>query len=132
MKPETSFEHCKLLIADDAYYARFLIKKYLAPLKFGQIYEAENGQEVIDLYPRVKPDLVLMDIIMRELNGLRTLEALMGLFPDARVIIISAIDMPDVLHECIELGIVDFLTKPFLQEEIIKAVSNALRPEKIA
>jgi len=115
-----------VLIADDAYFIRYKIKSHIQPLKFSRIYEAENGEQALDLYRRHEPDLALVDIIMPDTRGPNHLEKLMTEFPEARVIVISAVDVPDFLQECIGMGITDFVTKPFTKEELLEAVEAAL------
>jgi len=130
MSETPDFTKSTILIADDAYFMRHMIKKSLAPLKFGTIFEAETGKELLEIYGRSKVDLVIMDIIMNEMNGLETLARLKEEYPDAMTIIVSAVDVPDILNECIELGIEDFIVKPFKGEELCEAVRNSLNPER--
>lgn len=121
-----SCEGRTILIADDAYFIRHVVKKSIADLNFKNILEAETGREILDQYSRFHPDLVLMDIVMREMNGLETLEHLMREDPHARVIIVSAVDVPEILNDCISMGIVDFVVKPFQADDLRQAIRNSL------
>lgn len=115
-----------MLIADDAYFIRHTIKRHLRDLQFGDIYEAENGIELLRQYAIYHPDLVFMDIIMEQMNGLIALDRLMEKNPHARVIVISAVDIPDLIRECVHMGAFEFIVKPFTREKIVEAAYNAL------
>lgn len=121
---ESSFANRTVLIADDAFFIRHIVKKAIAGLDFKNILEAETGVEILDLYRTHRPELVLMDIVMREMNGLETLEHLFREDPDARIIMVSAVDVPEILNECIGLGIADFVVKPFRADDLRQAIWN--------
>ncbi len=122
----THYPERSLLIADDAYFVRHIIKRHLSDLQFGDVYEAENGVELLKQYALYHPDLVLMDIIMEQMNGLIALDRLLERNPHARIIIVSAVDIPDLIRECVHIGAFEFIVKPFTREKLIEATHNAL------
>ena len=117
-----------LLLVDDSDYARFLARRSLEPLMPKAIHEARTGLQALALYRDHRPDLVLIDIVMEEMNGLITLKAIMSLDPGARTIMVSAVDVPEILNDCINQGILDFVVKPYTDEELRQAVLNAVLP----
>ncbi len=121
-----AFPERSLLIADDAFFVRHMIKRHLRDMQFGDIYEADNGVELLRQFALYHPDLVFMDIIMEQMNGLIALDRLMEKNPHARVIVVSAVDIPDLIRECVHMGAFEFIVKPFTREKIIEAARNAL------
>lgn len=78
-----------VLIADDSKFMRMLLKKILTP-HHNVIGEAENGLEAIEKYDQLKPDVVLMDIIMPEMDGIKTTSMIVNKHKDARVIMCTS------------------------------------------
>jgi len=103
----------RLLIVDDALIMRKRIKEIAETAGWEVAGEASNGVEAVDLYRREKPDLVTLDIVMPEKDGVAALKEVMAADPDARVVMVSAVDQREKLTECIETGAIDFIVKPF-------------------
>ena len=104
----------RLLIVDDALIMRSRIRDIAEETGWEVAGEAQNGNEAIAMFERERPDLVTLDIVMPELDGVATLRRLMSDYPAARVVMVSAVDQKEKLRECIDLGAVDFIVKPFL------------------
>jgi two-component system chemotaxis response regulator CheY len=75
--------------------------------------EAKDGQEAFEIYKNQKPDLVTMDMVMPNMNGLEALKKIREIDGNARVIMISAVNQKDKLEESIMAGASDFIVKPF-------------------
>ncbi len=116
----------KVLIVDDALFMRRLIRGALEPLGFEIAGEAANGAEGVEKYREIKPDLVTMDIVMPEKDGLEALKEIRAENPDARVIMITAVDQRDSMLHAMKLGVSDFVVKPFDEDRIISAAEKAL------
>ena len=116
----------KILIVDDALFMRKLIKDALKPLGFDIVGEAANGQEAIDKFKELQPDLVTMDIVMPEVTGLQALVEIRKLSKEVKVIMITAVDQRDSMIQAMDLGVSDFVVKPFTAERIIAAIEKAL------
>lgn len=108
----------RVLIVDDALIMRKRIGNIAAEAGWTVAGEAVNGIEAISLFEREHPDLVTLDIVMPEMDGVATLRQLMADHPTARVVMVSAVDQKQKLKECIELGAVDFIVKPFQQSRL--------------
>lgn len=108
----------RLLVVDDALIMRTIIKDIAQSAGWEVAGEASNGRECLERYRALKPDLVTLDIVMPELDGVETLRALRQEDATARVVMVTAIDQKAKLSECIQLGAVDFVVKPFDKQRL--------------
>jgi two-component system chemotaxis response regulator CheY len=108
----------RLLVVDDALIMRAIIKDIAKSAGWEVAGEAANGREALERYRVLKPDLVTLDIVMPELDGVETLRALRQEDAAARVVMVTAIDQKAKLSECIQLGAVDFVVKPFDKQRL--------------
>ncbi len=116
----------KILIVDDAKFMRTLVKDALVPRGHEIIGEAENGVEAVQLYKKLRPDLVTMDITMREKDGIEAAEEILLFDPNARIIMVTALGQENLLTRAIKIGVKDFVVKPFPPERLQKAADKAL------
>ena len=116
----------KVLIVDDALFMRRMIRMALEPLGFEIVGEAENGRVGVEQFKKLKPDLVTMDIVMPEMDGLEALEAIRAEDPEAKVIMITAVDQRESMLKAMKLGVSDFVVKPFDDDRIISAAEKAI------
>jgi len=116
----------KILIVDDAAFIRTMVKDILAPRGFEIVGEATNGNEAVQKYMELKPDLVTMDITMREKDGLEAAREILQKDPNARIIMVTALGQEQLLVESFKIGVKDFVVKPFEPERILSAVEKAL------
>jgi two-component system chemotaxis response regulator CheY len=91
-----------------------------------EIAEAENGAKAVEVYKDQKPDLVLMDITMPEMDGLTALKEIRGYDPKAKVVMLTALGQESVVLEAIKSGARDFVVKPFERERVINAITKLL------
>ncbi len=103
----------RLLIVDDALIMRKRIKDIAERAGWEVAGEATNGEEAVELYRKESPDLVTLDIVMPKMDGVTALKHVLAADPQARVVMISAVDQKEKLSECIGSGAVDFIVKPF-------------------
>jgi two-component system chemotaxis response regulator CheY len=108
----------RLLVVDDALIMRAMIKDLAKQAGWEIAGEATNGREGIERYRELRPDLVTLDIVMPELDGVEALRALRQEFPEAAVVMVTAIDQKEKLSECIRLGARDFIVKPFDRDHL--------------
>jgi two-component system, chemotaxis family, chemotaxis protein CheY len=118
----------RIQISDDALYKRELLKKIVKEAKHLVVAEATTGDEAIDLYRKVKLDLVLLDIVMpagkSPLNGMEALKRILEGDPSANVVIYSAVGQQVLIEEALRLGAKDFIAKPIMPERILEALSK--------
>jgi two-component system chemotaxis response regulator CheY len=115
----------KILVVDDAEFLRVRITKMLAS-NGHQVIEADNGAEAVAQYRDNKPDAVLMDITMPEMDGLSALKEIRSGDPNARVVMLTALGQESVVLEAIKSGARDFVVKPFEPERVMTALQKAL------
>ncbi len=115
-----------VLICDDAAFMRMMIKDILTKNGYNVVGEAENGAKGVEKYGELKPDLVLMDITMPEMDGLQALKAIKSNDADAKVIMCSAMGQQAMVIESIQNGAKDFIVKPFQADRVIEAVKKVI------
>mgnify|MGYP003572432956 CR=1 FL=1 len=116
----------KLLIVDDAKLMREMIKNAFNSVPDVTILEAENGEEAIQLFGATKPALVTMDITMDFKNGVDASRGILKDYPEAKIIMVTALGQENLLKECIDLGVKDFIVKPFTKDRLLSAASKVL------
>jgi two-component system chemotaxis response regulator CheY len=115
----------KFLVVDDAAFIRMRCVKLLNENGWETI-EAANGVEAVELYKRERPDGVLMDITMPEMDGLQALKAILAFDPAARVAMVTAVGQQSVVMEALKAGACDFVVKPFQPPRVLQAVHRLL------
>ena len=119
-----------LLVTDDATIIREIIKDTAARAGWEVVGEAANGQEAVDRYAELNPDACTIDLVMPEYDGLHGLRGIMQLDPEARVLVVSALDQKSVFKEAFKLGAADFLVKPF-NAQLLTETLDRLIPETV-
>ena len=114
----------KVLVTDDAAFMRMQLKDILTKLGHEVVGEAENGDVSVRKYEELRPDLVTMDITMPEMNGIEAVKAIKKNYPEALIIMCSAMGQQSMVLEAIQAGAKDFLVKPFTKERIEEALSK--------
>lgn len=117
----------KVLIVDDASFMRMTIKQMLEKNGHEAIGEAENGIEAVKKYIELKPDVVLLDITMPEMNGVEALRRIKELDSAAKVVICSAMGQQAMVAQAIQSGAKDFIVKPFEADRLIAAVDRVMK-----
>ena len=115
-----------ILVCDDAAFMRMMIKDILTKNGYNVAGEAENGAKAVEKYNEVKPDLVLMDITMPEMDGIQALKKIKENDPSASVIMCSAMGQQAMVIESIQSGARDFIVKPFQADRVLEAVQKVL------
>ena len=116
----------RILIVDDAAFMRMMIKDILTKHGYEVVGEAVNGQDGLEKYRELKPDLVTMDITMPEMDGLQALKAIRKEDPKAKVLMCSAMGQQAMVIEAIQNGAKDFIVKPFQADRVNEAIVKAL------
>ncbi len=116
----------RILLADDAAFMRLMLKNILEGAGYEVVGEAQNGREAIEKFRELKPDMVISDMVMPEKGGIDVIREVMAEFPDANVLICSAIGQQALVIEAIQAGAKDYLVKPFEQANVIETVSKII------
>jgi two-component system chemotaxis response regulator CheY len=116
----------RILIVDDSMFMRKLIRDALEPLGFTICGEAGDGNQAVERFRELRPDLTTLDIVMPHADGLAALAGIRALDAQAKVIMITAVDQRDAMLRATRLGVSDFIVKPFDADRIVAAVEKAL------
>src|SRR6056297_2711132 len=122
----------KILIADDSILMRRNLKSILKQLRYNVIAEAANGQEAVEYYKRLKPDVVTMDISMPVMDGIEAVNQIVQLYPDANIIMISALNQKEMVFKAIERGAKYYIIKPFKIDMVAKALEQVFEAKRKA
>lgn len=121
----------RLLVVDDALLMRKMIRDVATESGWEVAGEARNGVEAVELYARLRPDLVTMDVVMPQMGGLEALRKIRAGDPDAQIVMVTALDQKQTLMESIRDGAIDFIVKPFERDRIVSLL-NKVRPRAAA
>src|SRR5688572_5439446 len=110
-----------ILICDDTSYIRTLIKDILTRAGYDVIGEAETGVQAVAQYKQLKPDVVTMDIVMREIGGLAAVREIREFDPRARILMCSAMGQQALVAEAKAAGASEFVVKPFQPSRLLEA-----------
>lgn len=116
-------EDAKILIGDDSILARKQLKDVLTAFGGKHFVEALNGQEALDIFNAEKPDIVFLDIVMPQKDGIFAVSEIMKNDPNAYVIIVSSVGTQSQLKSAIEAGAKDFIQKPLNTDQIKSILS---------
>jgi len=116
----------KLLVTDDALIIREMIKDAAVGAGWEIVGEAFDGKQALERYLELKPDVVTLDLVMPEYDGLYGLSHITQADPKAKVIVVSALDQGDVLKKAFKLGAVDFVVKPFDTQTLLDTLAQAV------
>lgn len=114
----------RILLVDDAAFMRKVIKDTLSKAGYTDLHEAVDGADAVEKYNSLKPDLVLMDITMPNMDGLEALKAIRAADGNANVVMCSAMGQETMVIDAIRSGAKDFIVKPFKIERVLKTVTS--------
>lgn len=111
-----------VMIVDDALFMRRMLRDILESADFEVIGEAENGEAAVEMFERLRPTLVTMDVVMPHLNGVEATRKILELEPQTRVVMVSAMGQESMILEAMEAGASDYIVKPFRKEEVVETL----------
>ncbi len=117
----------KVLIVDDSGYMRQVIRRHLESKGFEVTGEATDGNEVVAMATALQPDLITMDLSMKNLGGIEATKLVKQAVPNAKVIVVSALGESRFIKEAVAAGAHDFIIKPFTEDRLISSVKSALK-----
>jgi two-component system, chemotaxis family, chemotaxis protein CheY len=115
----------RILVVDDAAFMRVRAAKVLED-NGHEVALAENGREAVTKYAQWRPDAVLMDITMPEMDGLAALKEIRKIDPAARVAMVTAMGQQAIVMAALKAGAKDFLLKPFQPDRILATLQKLL------
>jgi DNA-binding NarL/FixJ family response regulator len=118
----------KILIADDHAMVRDGVKNLIQQNKdLTVIGEARSGNETLELFDKLKPDLLIMDISMPDMNGMEVSRTILAKNPDANIVILSMYDDEDYISRCLEYGVKGYVVKNESGSELDYAIKSVLQ-----
>ena len=116
----------RVLLVDDTTFMRRMLRDILVRAGFEVSAEASNGRQAVEAYRQARPDLVIMDITMPEMDGVAAVREIAGADPAARIVMCSALGQQELIVEALEAGARDFVVKPFMPEKVLEAVRKVM------
>ena len=115
-----------ILVVDDASFMRGSLKYIVEDAGHDVVGTAQDGEEALNLYKKIRPDVVTLDILMGGADGLMALKAIIAEDPAAKVIMVTALGQDEKQAEARELGASGYIRKPFKQTEIVDEIERVL------
>ena len=116
----------RILVVDDAAFMRMMIKKALTASGYDDFVEAQDGAEAVQKYSEEKPDMVIMDITMPNMDGLQALKKIKEADAGAKVVMCTAMGQESMVVDAIKSGARDFIVKPFKPDRILATAEKIL------
>ena len=114
----------RILIVDDSRTSRKILRSIVEDAGHDVVGEAMDGQDGVNKYKEMRPDLVTLDITMPVMDGLEALKCIREVNAEAKVIMVTAAGQQNKMIDAIKLGATEFVTKPFEPDEIVKMVNK--------
>ena len=114
----------KVLAVDDSKTMLAMLSAQLRDSDFELVATASSGPEAVQKFKEIKPQLVLLDVVMPEVTGVDTLERLLGLDTGACVVMVSSIGTESTVQDCLKKGAKSFLQKPLQKENMLAHLKN--------
>lgn len=117
-----------VVIVDDSCFTRRVINKFLED-DFVIIGEAKDGVEAIEIYKKLIPEIITIDLIMEKMDGLTAAKEILEFDKKAKIVLISSMGQKSYVETSIKIGVKDFLVKPFSREKLIKVLRDVSNNE---
>ncbi|KAF5438130.1 two-component system, chemotaxis family, response regulator CheY [Candidatus Methanophagaceae archaeon] len=116
----------RILLVDDSTYIRTVLGSILTEAGFEVVDEAADGEEAIRKYMNLKPDVVLMDVVMEPMDGKAATQAILDNDPTAKILMVTVLEDKDMLVDLMKIGAKGYITKPFSKEEITEKIKEIM------
>ncbi len=120
----------KVLIADDAGFIREILVRIISSLGH-EVHEASHGDEAVKMAVSLQPDLIFMDLVMPNRNGVEASQRILEINPKIRIIAMSTLEDDLILEQLKSIGVSEFMRKPFQKSDVEKFFENRNEPESI-
>lgn len=114
------------LVVDDAMFMRKMLSDILKKGDYNVVAEAADGEEGYKKYKEFQPDIVTMDITMSPVNGIDGVKKIKSEFPDAKILMVSAMGQESMVVDAIKAGAKGFVVKPFQAKKVLEEISKVI------
>ncbi len=122
----------KVLFADDHEMVRIGVSSYLTTQKdIDVIAEADDGGEAVELALKLKPDIILMDLVMKKMDGIEATRRIVEQWPDAKIIIVTSFVDDEKVYPALEAGAVSYMLKTSKAKDIADAIRSTYEGQSI-
>lgn len=115
-----------VLIVDDSQVMRNMLAKFFTDNGFNVVGMAEDGEQAIELFEKLNPDIMTLDIIMPKMRGTEVLETIMARYPEAKVVMASSVSDARTVMKCLKIGAKQYILKPYDEQKVMTAIKKAL------
>ena len=115
----------RIMVVDDSRIVQLQLQKILSDTDYQVVACCQNGEDALEMYDKITPDLVTMDILVPGMDGLETAGLLLQAHPDARVLMVSSLAYDDTINEANDIGAKGFVYKPFDRDQILQSMQKA-------
>jgi two-component system chemotaxis response regulator CheY len=122
--PTNEDDMARILVVDDAAFMRRMVSDVLTSGGHEVVGEAADGNEAVERYQELRPDVMTLDITMPEKDGLTALRELIAIDPGATVVMCSALGQESKVLEAVKAGAKDFIAKPFEPQRVLTAIEK--------
>jgi len=114
-----------VMLVDDSKFMRGVLTKIVSE-RHEVVGEADNGRSAVENYETLRPDIVLMDIVMPDMDGIEATKAITEKYPDAKVVMCTSMGQESKVKRAIEAGAKGYIVKPFEGPEVLKELDTVL------
>jgi two-component system chemotaxis response regulator CheY len=126
---EHTAKNLRLLVVDDAPFIREVVRHIVDVNGIELVGEAIDGEEAVEFALRLKPDVILMDIIMPKKNGIEATTEILAKMPNIKVIAFSTANQESLVMRALTAGCCNFLVKPFKSDELLEIIRKSLNQD---
>ncbi len=109
-----------VLVVDDTPFMRKVLGDILASDGHRVVGEAGNGLEAVDMYKELNPDVVTMDVVMPQMDGITAMSRIFDEDPSAVIIVCSALNQKNLIKKALKMGAWDYIVKPFTEDRVLE------------
>lgn len=117
----------RVLVVDDSIITRKVVKRILTSEQYEICGEAEDGDQVLDLYKELRPDIITLDMHMSRVDGIVALKQILDFDANARVVMLTGAEEKKNIIRAISLGAKDYVVKPPAPEGLLEKIKNVLQ-----
>jgi two-component system chemotaxis response regulator CheY len=115
----------RVLVVDDEVLFRVMMKQLLRSTTYEVVAEAGDGHQAVAQFDQLRPDMVIMDVMMPDMDGVTAVRQILAIEPSARIVMCSAVGAQRVLLDALEAGARDYVMKPFSRQKVLEALDKA-------